>query len=205
MRAGIERRYLTRMRLPVGGCHKSDLRAMAADVGLRVAEKKDSQEICFVTSGKHADFVRQRSDETRAGEIVTSDGQIVGKHLGIEGFTIGQRKGVGVAMHEPYFVIAIEPQTNRVVIGRKAELGRTSLLATDANWLCDVPIGESFSAEVQIRYNSSPRLATVKLNQEKTFEVQFDQPVEGVAPGQLAVVFRENRVLGGGWIEKADH
>ncbi len=200
--AGIDRRYLSRMLLPIGGFHKSDIRAMAADVGLRVADKKDSQEICFVTSGKHAEFVRQRSDHNRAGDIVTTDGRVVGKHAGIEGFTIGQRKGVGVAMHEPYFVIAIEPQTNKVVIGRKSELGRLRLKAVDSNWLCDVPIGESFPAEVQIRYNASPQPASVKLNDSESFDVEFNQAVEGVAPGQLAVVFRNDRVLGGGWIEK---
>jgi tRNA-uridine 2-sulfurtransferase len=201
--AGIDRQYLTRMLLPVGGFHKSDIRSMAADVGLRVADKKDSQEICFVTSGKHAEFVRARSDDTRAGEVVTSNGKVVGKHSGIEGFTIGQRKGVGVAMHEPYFVVAIEPQTNRVVIGRKSELGRLHLEAVGSNWLCDVPIGESISAEVQIRYNASPQPATITLHDRMTFQVDFEQPVEGVAPGQLAVVFRDDRVLGGGWIEKA--
>jgi tRNA-uridine 2-sulfurtransferase len=200
--AGIDRCYLSRMLLPIGGFHKSDIRAMAADVGLRVADKKDSQEICFVTSGKHAEFVRQRSAHNRAGDIVTTDGRVVGKHAGIEAFTIGQRKGVGVAMHEPYFVVAIEPQTNQVVIGRKSELGRLRLNAVDSNWLCDVPIGESFLAEVQIRYNASPQSATVKLNNSKSFEVEFAQAVEGVAPGQLAVVFQNDRVLGGGWIEK---
>ncbi len=202
--AGIDRRYLARMLLPIGGFHKTEIRAMAADVGLRVADKKDSQEICFVTSGHHAEFVRQRSDDDRAGEIITTDGKVVGKHLGIEGFTIGQRKGVGVAMHEPYFVIKIEPQTKRVIIGRKSELGRTRLSAIGSNWLSDIPVGEPFSADVQIRYNAAPRPATVELNDAMTFEVQFDQPVEGVAPGQLAVVFRENRVLGGGWIKTTD-
>ncbi len=116
--AGIDRSYLPRMLLPVGNFHKPEIRAMAAELGLRVADKKDSQEICFVTSGKHGQFVRDRSDGNRAGEIVTTDGKVVGQHTGIENFTIGQRKGVGVAMHEPYFVTAIESDTHRIIIGR---------------------------------------------------------------------------------------
>ncbi|MFN9912537.1 MAG: tRNA methyl transferase PRC-barrel domain-containing protein, partial [Pirellulaceae bacterium] len=91
--AGIDRRYLSRMLLPVGGYHKPQIRAMAVELGLRIADKKDSQEICFVTSGKHAEFVRQRVPGDRAGEIVTSDGKVVGHHQGFEAFTIGQRKG----------------------------------------------------------------------------------------------------------------
>lgn len=200
--AGIDRAYLTRMLLPIGEYHKSTIREMAADVGLQVADKKDSQEICFVTSGKHAEFVRQRTSDDRSGEIVTTDGKVVGRHAGIEAFTIGQRKGVGVAMHEPYFVTAIEPETRRVVIGRKSELGRSKLVAVEANWLCRVPTNESLRVEVQIRYNSGPQPAQVSIDaSEKTFRVEFDQPVEGVAPGQLAVVFMNDRVLGGGWIE----
>jgi tRNA-specific 2-thiouridylase len=202
--AGIDRQYLPRMLLPVGGYHKSDIRAMAADVGLRVADKKDSQEICFVTSGKHGEFVRQRSEGDRSGEIVTTDGVVVGKHNGIESFTIGQRKGVGVAMHEPYFVTAIQSESNRVVIGRKSELARRRLWASGANWLAEYPCDQTHRLAVQIRYNSAPQPANVVRRSDSTFEVEFDSPAHGVAPGQLAVVFQDDRVLGGGWIERAE-
>ena len=177
---------------------------MAAEVGLRVADKKDSQEICFVTSGKHGEFVRQRSEGNRAGEIVTTDGVVVGSHQGIESFTIGQRKGVGVAMHEPYFVTAIESDSNRIVIGRKSELGRRKLLAREANWLADFPYDEPYQLAVQIRYNSAPQPANVVRRRDATFEVEFETPAQGVAPGQLAVVFRDDRVLGGGWIDRTE-
>src|SRR6185503_7216402 len=127
---GIERKLLSRMLLPVGEFHKPQIRAMAAKVGLRVAEKKDSQEICFVTSGKHDEFVRQRRRGVdMSGEIVTTDGRVVGAHPGIERFTIGQRKGLGVAMGEPYFVVRIEPESRKVVIGRHADLERRELTA----------------------------------------------------------------------------
>ncbi len=202
--AGIDRAYLPRMLLPVGGYHKSEIRTMAADVGLRVAEKKDSQEICFVTSGKHGEFVRERSSGNREGEIVTTDGSVVGRHSGIESYTIGQRKGLRVAMHEPYFVTAIENDTNRVVIGRKSELGRIRLWAKESNWLDEIEMDQPFSLSVQIRYNSAPQPATVIRRVEASFEVEFENPAVAVAPGQLAVVFRDDRVLGGGWIERAE-
>jgi tRNA-specific 2-thiouridylase len=202
--AGIDRKYLPRMLLPVGGYHKSEIRALAIEIGLQVADKKDSQEICFVTSGKHGEFVRQRSSGNRQGEVVTTEGKVVGRHNGIEGFTIGQRKGIGIAMHEPYFVTAIESDSNRVVIGRRSELGRKRLSAKQSNWLTDMPTDQPFRLAVQIRYNSAPQPANVILRQDATFEVEFETPAQGVAPGQLAVVFADDRVLGGGWIDQTE-
>jgi tRNA-uridine 2-sulfurtransferase len=198
--AGIDRRYLPRMMLPIGDFHKPQIRALAAQVGLRVADKRDSQEICFVTSGKHAEFVRQRSSSTRSGSIETMDGTVVGTHEGIEQFTIGQRKGVRVAMGEPYFVVRIEPETNRVVIGRQKDLERSWLVAEGSNWLLPPDRWPASGLSVKIRYNSSPQPAQVQANDEGQFRVTFDQPCLGIAPGQLAVVFYNDRVLGGGWI-----
>jgi tRNA-specific 2-thiouridylase len=198
---GIDRGLLERMLLPVGGYRKSQIRALAAEIGLRVADKKDSQEICFVTSGKHDQFVRDRrgTSET-AGEIVTTSGDVVGRHAGIEGFTIGQRKGLGVALGEPRFVVRIETQTQRVVIGRKEELARTELMAADANWLVDVPRGP-FRCLAQIRYNSDATPATAECLADRRLRVTFDDPCQGVAPGQAVVCYDGDRVLGGGWIE----
>jgi tRNA-uridine 2-sulfurtransferase len=179
---------------------------MAAKVGLRVAEKKDSQEICFVTSGKHDEFVRQRRRGAdgqpldMSGEIVTTEGRVVGEHPGIERFTIGQRKGLGVAMGEPYFVVRIELGTKRVVIGRREELARRELTASECNWLVDPPVG-SFSCSAKIRYNSPPATATAEVLSDGRLLVKFDQPRYGVAPGQAVVVYEGERVLGGGWIE----
>ncbi|MBN8602529.1 MAG: tRNA 2-thiouridine(34) synthase MnmA [Planctomycetes bacterium] len=220
--AGISRTLLPRMMLPIGGYRKSEIRALASEVGLRVADKKDSQEICFVTSGHHGEFVRSKSGINTAGEIVTTSGRVVGQHDGIEQFTIGQRKGIGVAMGEPYFVVRIEPKTARVVIGKKEELGVDTLTASRTNWLVERPAG-TFEAAVQIRYNSTaqPALVTVpaapkqdeatlgaqneknpgKSLQPDSFAVRFHSPCYGVAPGQLAVVFEGDRVLGGGWID----
>jgi len=197
---GIERSLLARMMLPVGHFEKPQIRTIAAQLGLRVAEKKDSQEICFVTSGKHDEFVRARAQEDRSGVIVTTEGCVVGQHHGIERFTIGQRKGLGVAMGERYFVVRIEPTTRRVVIGRHDELGRTELTAQRTNWLVDLPAG-SFRCQAKIRYNAEPRPATATVLPDQRLHVRFDEPRFGVAPGQAVVCYDGDRVLGGGWIE----
>jgi tRNA-specific 2-thiouridylase len=197
---GIERRLLRRMLLPVGGYEKSEIRALAAHIGLRVADKKDSQEICFVTSGKHDEFVRARRDHDLSGEIVLTDGRVVGTHPGIERFTIGQRRGVGVAMGEPHFVVRIEPDTRRVVIGRHEELARSELTADRANWLVDPPRSPQRGL-AKIRYNAAPVPATFAALPGDRIHVRFEEPRHGVAPGQAVVLYDNERVLGGGWIE----
>jgi tRNA-specific 2-thiouridylase len=197
---GIERRFLSRMLLPVGGHTKPKIRAIATELELRVADKRDSQEICFVTSGHHAEFVRRRrGDEDMSGEIVTTDGAVVGRHRGIEGFTIGQRKGLGVAFGEPRYVVRIEADTRRVVVGTHGELARATFKADRANWLIDPP-AEPFRCHVQVRYNSAATAATVTPLGLDQFAVSLDEPRHGVAPGQAAVCYAGNRVLGGGWI-----
>ncbi len=199
---GIQRARLPRMLLPVGDYDKPVIRKMAAALGLRVAEKRDSQEICFVISGKHGEFIRGRRDAEcdLSGEIVTTDGRVVGRHPGIEAFTIGQRKGLGVAMGEPYFVVRIEPATRRVVIGRRAELARTELTADRTNWLVDPPTGP-FRCRAKIRYNAAAIAAAAEVLPDGRLQVVFDQPCYGVAPGQAVVCYDGSRVLGGGWIE----
>jgi tRNA-specific 2-thiouridylase len=201
---GIRRAYLSRMLLPVGDYEKPAIRAMAATVGLNVAEKKDSQEICFVTQGRYDEFVRnQRSANgtpvDTAGELVTTDGTVVGQHTGIEGFTVGQRKGLGVALGEPKFVVRIESDSRRVVLGDRADLATSELTATGTNWLVDesqIPT----RCEVQIRYNAPPVPAVLERLPQNRLAIQFDQPQLGVAPGQAVVCYQNERTLGGGWI-----
>ncbi|HTQ37713.1 MAG TPA: tRNA 2-thiouridine(34) synthase MnmA [Pirellulales bacterium] len=223
---GVDRGYLSRMMLPIGNYRKNEIRQLAREFGLRVADKRDSQEICFVSSGDHAEFVRRRRfnrcgsrisssttrvanemDETESagpldssGQIVLADGSVVGQHDGIEAFTIGQRKGLGVAMGEPYYVTRIEAASRRVFIGRREELARSELTANRANWLVDAPTAP-FRASVQIRYNSAAAPAVVEPLENGQFRVRFEEPRYGVAPGQAAVCYDGNYVLGGGWIE----
>jgi len=198
---GIERRFLSRMLLPVGAYEKPEIRRIAATLGMNVAEKKDSQEICFVTSGRYDAFVRARRETCdTSGELITPDGTVVGQHEGIEGFTIGQRKGLGVALGEPKFVVQIDRETRRVTLGNREDLQREDLIAAETNWLvdgADIPP----NCQVQIRYNAAPVEAAVELLPEKRLRIRFMDPQYGVAPGQAVVCYDGDRTLGGGWIE----
>ncbi|HWB00020.1 MAG TPA: tRNA 2-thiouridine(34) synthase MnmA [Pirellulales bacterium] len=196
---GIDRQMLGRVMLPVGAFTKDAIRAQARDIGLRVADKRDSQEICFVPDGDYAALVRRRFGE-RSGELVTVDGQVVGRHEGIEHFTIGQRKGIGVALGEPQYVVRLEPETQRVVIGPREALLRLELFAARTNWHVD-PDDRPIECSVQIRYNSAPAPARVTPLAGERMHVEFHTPLAGVAPGQAAVCYDGPRVLGGGWIE----
>jgi tRNA-specific 2-thiouridylase len=153
-----------------------------------------------VSSGHHGDFVRKRTGTARGnGQIVTTEGKQVGSHDGIENFTIGQRKGLGVAMLEPYFVVGIDADNNKVTIGKRSELARTQLWADRCNWLTDKAVDPD-RLNVQIRYNSTGRPAEVDRHDDGTMNVRFHDSVEAIAPGQLAVAYEGDRVLGGGWI-----
>ncbi|MDA9777297.1 tRNA 2-thiouridine(34) synthase MnmA [Rubripirellula sp.] len=201
---GIQRARLSRMLLPVGGFTKPEIRLMAENLGLGVAGKRDSQEICFVTQGHHSDFVRakapERSSDT-AGNFVDINGKILGTHQGYEAFTIGQRKGLGIALGEPVFVTRIIPATKEVVLGSKESLARQTFEADEANWLIENPRSLPPKVGIQIRYNGEPKRGHVTVNDDLTkFHVEFDQPEFAVAPGQAAVIYDGSRVLGGGWI-----
>jgi len=200
---GVERSLLERILLPVGDFEKTQIRELAAELDLPVAEKRESQEICFVPAGRHDQFVRERrGDVDTAGEIVTTDGRVVGTHEGIERFTVGQRRGLRVALGQPQYVVRIEADTHRVVIGDHDELARAELTADRTNWLIDPPAGP-IRCRAQIRYNSTAAAATAEALPQQRLRVQFDQPRHGVAPGQAVVLFDEadQQVLGGGWIE----
>ena len=201
---GIDRDLLPRIVLPVGRYDKTTIRRIAVQLGFGVAAKKDSQEICFVAPGQHADFVRTRAGGNTSGELVLTDGTVVGEHNGIESFTIGQRKGLGVTFGEPRFVVRIEPDTHRVVIGRREELARSELTASGTNWLAADEVAEpggEFSCHAQIRYNSRAAAARARVLSEGRLQVRFEEPQFGVAPGQAVVCYDGSRVLGGGWID----
>ncbi len=203
---GIRRALLPRLKFPLGGHRKEEIRGIAGRLGLRVAEKRDSQEICFVPDGDHARFVRERRGGVdTSGEIVSTDGTVVGRHQGIERFTIGQRKGLGVAFGEPRYVVRIEADTRRVVVGTKEELARSELTAAECNWLVGEPPDLAktgpLQCQVKIRYRSRAVDAVVEALPGDRFRVDFAEPCHGIAPGQAAVCYEGDRVLGGGWIE----
>ncbi len=168
---------------------------------MRVADKKDSQEICFIPDGDHAAFIHRRQGPSEsAGQIVTTDGRVVGEHDGLERFTIGQRKGLGVALGQPRFVVRLEHDTHRVVIGTHDDLARHELTAARTNWLVDPPAGP-IRCQAKIRYNSRRVPATVEPLGGSRLSCRFDEAQYGVAPGQAVVCYSGDQVLGGGWIE----
>lgn len=198
---GIHRDVLPRILFPVGEHSKEAIRQIAAELGFGVADKPDSQEICFVPDGDYAAFVRRRAGGAGGpGDIVTTDGRVVGRHEGLEQFTVGQRKGIRIPFGEPRYVVRLEAEANRVVVGAREELACPELTASDANWLVDLPRGP-LSCEVKIRYRSRPVPAVIEPLDQKRFCVRFDEPAHGVAPGQAAVCYEGDRVLGGGWID----
>ena len=203
---GIAREKLSRILLPVGEYRKEEIRRRAEELGFSVADKPDSQEICFIPDQDHARFIRDHFQARgtpmpdTSGSIVTIDGKVVGQHDGFERFTIGQRKGLGIAMGEPYFVVRIEPETSTVVIGPHDALARNELTANKVNWLIEPP-EEPIHAEVKIRYRSRAVPAMVVPLPERRVRVEFSEPRHGVSPGQAAVFYSGDRLLGGGWIE----
>ena len=201
---GIPRLLLPHLHFPVGGFMKNEIRALAREAGLgSVAEKPDSVEICFVPSGRHTDVVRSRRPEiARAGVIVEKDGTVIGEHDGIDRFTIGQRKGLGVAAGRKRFVLEIVPETNMVIVGNQEDLQAAGLIASRMNWLADVP-AEAFTCSAKIRYRHVGVTATVRATAEGGAEVLFKEPQAAVTPGQAVAFYDGTRVLGGGWIEKA--
>ena len=192
---------LARVLLPVGDLIKDDVRAIASDLGLRTANKPDSQDICFV-DGDYRDFLTTYFPQSaQPGPIVDTDGQVLGRHDGTSGFTIGQRKGLGIALGEPRFVVELDPANATVVIGDRDSLGSTSCQVEEVSWVGGEPTG-SFTADVKVRYRSEGAAARIEKAGE-AWIVNFDQPVEAVAPGQAGVFYRDDEVLGGGTISTA--
>lgn len=197
---GLDRNLLEHVVFPVGGYDKHAIREIARKANLRVAEKPDSQEICFVPDQDYAGFIRRyRGERDTAGELVDTAGNVVGRHEGYEQFTIGQRRGLGVAFGAPRYVIALKPESRQVVIGTRDELARTELEADRLNWLIsEVP--QKFVCRAKIRYLHAPAAARVELVANGLAHVHFEEPQFGVAPGQAVVFYKGDRVLGGGWI-----
>lgn len=194
---------LRRTLFPVGALTKQQVRAKARALGLRVAEKPESQDICFVPDGNYARFLnaRLRSDQVTPGEIVTQDGRRLGTHAGIHRFTVGQRRGLGVGgLDEPHYVTGIDADSGRVTVGPQAALHVPGLHATDVTWVSgNAPATVRVAAK--IRYRSRPLPATVVSVDSQRAEVRFDEAQPAVTPGQAVVFYDGARVLGGGWIE----
>jgi tRNA-specific 2-thiouridylase len=198
----LGQRDLARVQFPVGEMTKDAVRAYAARIGLRSAAKPDSQDLCFVGNGSYRDFIRDRFPAAaRPGPVVTTGGDHVADHDGLVDFTIGQRKGLGVAVGQRRYVVAIEPDTATVVIGERAELLRRGCRISDASFVAGEPPPDP-EIMVKIRYRSQPVPARLKPADE-SWEIEFSRPQRAVAPGQAAVLYRGDEVLGGGTITRA--
>lgn len=200
----VTRSQLDFLRFPLGGMlSKDETRAIALRHNLPVAAKRDSQDICFVPDGDYAGLLeRLRPGAIQDGEIVHVDGRVLGRHAGIVHYTIGQRKGLGVGGGAPLYVVRIEAETRRVVVGPREMLGRSLIRLRAVNWLGEDE-GEDAALEVRVRSTRPPKPARLTRHGDGTATVFLDQPEEGVAPGQACVFYRGERVLGGGWIVSA--
>jgi len=202
---GSPRDRIERMLLPVGEYEKDEVRRIAEDLDLPVFNKPDSQEICFVPDNDYARLVEKRTpDQVEQGDIVDTDGNVLGQHPGHQHFTIGQRRGVGVALGYPIYVTHRDPHGNTITVGQKDDLLATHCTASQTNWLIDTPPTDWQRCELQVRYNSAPTPGHVRVTGDDTLEATFDEPVNAVTPGQAIVCYDGDTVLGGGWIDQAD-
>jgi len=205
---GLTQDQLSRTEFPLGEFTKPQVREFARQLGLPVAEKPDSQEICFVPNGDYTAFIDAYFRERGAarsgahGEIQDAQGRVLGEHAGVHRFTIGQRRGLNIAAGEPLYVIATEPAAQRVIVGRDRDLLRADLYVKDVNWISIAPIQEPIRAQVKIRNKHVAASATIYPAPDSSrLEVRFDEPQRAVTPGQAAVFYDDDLVLGGGWIE----
>jgi tRNA-specific 2-thiouridylase len=203
---GLTQEQLSHSTFPLGELTKEQVRSIAREKNLPVAEKPESQEICFVPTGRYRDFIEAyvaEQDVTRqstVGEVVSTDGRVLGEHHGLHHYTVGQRKGLGVATGEPLYVIKLDSARNRVLVGRDEELYDRRCLVRDVNWIRPVRQGEAFEARVKIRNKHLAAPARVEVRSTGQASIEFVGAQRAITPGQAAVFYEGDEVLGGGWI-----
>ncbi|MFV0387723.1 MAG: tRNA 2-thiouridine(34) synthase MnmA [Pyrinomonadaceae bacterium] len=200
---------LSRASFPLGNMLKSEVREIARGAKLYTAEKRESQEICFVPDGNYSGFIdrhlerENRSGEIpQGGEIVNARGEKLGTHSGIHRYTIGQRRGLGIANEKPLYVLKIERAKNRIIAGEKEELESSEFFAKEVNWVAFDTPNKPVRAFVKVRYRHEPQAATIDALSGARVRVVFDEPQAAITPGQATVFYNGEEVLGGGWIEK---
>jgi tRNA-specific 2-thiouridylase len=200
----LDQAQLSRARFPVGALTKADVRAHARSLGLLVAEKPDSQEICFVPDGDYAGFVARHAPEAaRAGRITDRSGRLLGLHEGIHRYTVGQRKGLRLSASEPLYVLALDPSDRTVVVGPREALEESRLTASSVNWIAGIEPAGPLRASAQIRHRHAAAEAVVHPLPGGRAEVEFTEPQRAITPGQAVVFYVDDEVVGGGWIERA--
>ncbi|MFC1905673.1 tRNA 2-thiouridine(34) synthase MnmA [Chloroflexota bacterium] len=196
----LGQKELSRVILPLGNLLKREVRDIARDIGITNATEAESQDICFIDD-KYQDFLRRSMPAKTNGEIINSQGKVLGQHSGISFYTIGQRHGLGVAAEQRLYVIRIEPESNRIVVGFEEELYSSRLIANEISWVVGGLSVKSIDVNVKIRYKS-PEVAATLYPRFDSVEVEFHKPQRAVTPGQAVVFYKNNEVLGGGTIEK---
>ncbi len=205
---GLTQEQLSRALFPLGELTKAQVRAIARARRLPVAEKPESQEICFVAAGSYREFIsaylaeQGETHEITPGELVSAGGSVLGAHPGVHHFTVGQRKGLGIAAGSPLYVLETDARNNRVVVGPEAALMKQSCEVERVNWIRPTDDGEEFAARVRIRNRHSPARAQVARSGSGAF-VRFAEPQRAITPGQAAVFYDSEEVIGGGWIKSA--
>jgi tRNA-uridine 2-sulfurtransferase len=203
---GLTQEQLSRTLFPLGGFTKPEVRELARGYGLALANKADSQEICFIPGGDYKHFIDAYLEEQgevvpdTAGELVSVGGESRGHHAGVHNFTVGQRKGLGLLSPSPLYVISIDSEHKQVTVGTEQELQRESLRAQRLNWISIAGLEGEMRVQVKIRHRHEPAWATLRSVGSDEVEVRFDEPVRAVTPGQAAVFYFEDEVVGGGWI-----
>lgn len=196
---------MARVLFPLGEKSKAEVRQQALKLGLWVARKRESQEICFIPDDNYRRFMEERKGKEifRPGEIVNRQGKVLGFHRGLHSYTVGQRRGLGIAAPHPHYVLALDTCKNQVVAGRKEELMANGLIAGGVNWISFPKLEGKMEAWVQIRYRHPGALAVISPGDDGKVMVDLKIPQKAVTPGQAAVFYQGDEVLGGGWIEKA--
>jgi len=203
---GLTQEQLSRTIFPLGGYTKPRVREMAAELGIAAANKPDSQEICFIPGGDYKKFIDAYLEEQgeampdSSGELVTTTGEVIGRHGGVHNFTVGQRKGLGVESPTALYVIQIGGEGNRVKVGGEAELLQSTMRARRLNWISIPALEGEMRVKVKIRHRHEPAWATIRMVAEDELLATFDEPARAVTPGQAAVFYDGDGVVGGGWI-----
>lgn len=201
----LGQRQLRRALFPVGEYAKSEVRRLAVTFGLNLESRKESQDLCFLGKGDYRHFLNAHApDVMTPGPIMRQNGEILGEHGGLSNYTIGQRRGLGVSCREPLYVLALDHVRNALIVGAAAALGRDTLLAERVHWISGRAPERAFRAQVKIRYRSRPQPALVEPRPGRQFQVTFDLPQRGIAPGQAAVIYQDDLCLGGGSIVRSE-
>jgi tRNA-specific 2-thiouridylase len=197
----VDQSVLGQLLLPLGELSKATVRQKANDLGLKVHEKPDSQEICFVPPGGLKKFIMDAGQsQVKPGPVTDTEGNPIGTHDGVCYYTVGQRKGLGIAGPEPLYVVRIEPETDTIVLGSRDDAHSKELAVAEASWIAGEPPKKSFQARVQIRHRHTPAECRINIEEDGSMKAVFEEPQHGVAPGQAAVVYEDAYVLGGGVI-----